>query len=507
MNIYKEIQRLIHYGLEKELIFDEDIIYVRNRILDTLHLDEFEEINIELEGLNSPQVILDNILDYAFEQGLLEENTVTYRDLFDTKIMDCFVSRPSEVVRKFNEDYKVSPKLATEEFYKMSQSSNYIRTNRVNKNMSWKTKTKFGELDITINLSKPEKEPNAIAKAKTLKSTSYPKCLLCKENEGYQGHLNHPARQNHRIIPLELCSEEWFLQYSPYVYFNEHSIIFKGRHEPMKISKATFDRLLSFVEKFPHYFIGSNADLPIVGGSILSHDHFQGGHYTFAVEKAPILKSFNICGFEDTEVGIVNWPASIIRLRDEDKNRLSELGGYILDTWKIYSDESVEIIATTGDEPHNTITPIARFKDGKYELDLVLRNNRRCQERPLGIFHPHENLHHIKVENIGLIEIMGLAVLPARLKNELELLKMCLLGKFEFSDYPELEKHHQWYQYLQGKHKNFELDYDEILKFEVGKIFEQVLIDVGVFKINETGLQAFERFIHSISVGGNHVHD
>ncbi|WP_331488047.1 UDP-glucose--hexose-1-phosphate uridylyltransferase [Caminicella sporogenes] len=496
MCIFKEIKRLVNYGIANRLLCEEDKIYAVNRILDILNLDEYKDVEIESENLENPQPILDNILDYAYEKGILSHNTITYRDLFDTKIMDCLLPRPSEVIRKFYEEYKKSPELATKNYYNMSKASNYIRTERTNKNIRWKVKTNFGELDITINLSKPEKDPKAIAAAKNLKSSSYPKCLLCKENEGYAGRINYPARQNHRIIPLILNNEEWFLQFSPYVYYNEHAIVFKGTHEPMKISKTTFERLLEFVEKFPHYFIGSNADLPIVGGSILSHDHFQGGNYIFPMEKAPLIKQVSVRGFEDVDVGIVKWPLSVIRMRSEKRERLSELGGRILSTWRQYNDESVDIISHTNGEPHNTITPIARYRDNKFELDLVLRNNRTSDEYPFGIFHPHEDVHHIKKENIGLIEVMGLAVLPARLKYELELLKDCLSGNKNISEYEELNKHLKWFKYLKSKYENTDMDFDYILKMEVGKVFERILIDAGVFKQDEMGLKAFERFIN-----------
>jgi len=498
LNIYKQIKRLINYGLDEGLIAAEDEMYVRNRLLEILKLDEYEEVEVAGEKLSNPQPILDEILLYAYEKGVLEENTVTYRDLLDTKLMDCFMPRPSEVIRRFYDEYKESPVKATDNYYHMSKASNYIRTERTDRNASWKAATAYGELDITINLSKPEKDPVAIAAAKHMKAASYPKCLLCKENEGYAGTLSHPARNNHRIIPLQLCGEEWFLQYSPYVYYNEHSIIFKGRHEPMRISQATFDRLLEFVEKFPHYFIGSNADLPIVGGSILSHDHFQGGNYRFAMETAPVLKEVSIRGFEDVEACIVRWPMSVIRIRSGNRQRLSELGGKILDSWRKYSDEAVDIIAETKGEPHNTITPIARHSKGKFELDLVLRNNRTSEEHPLGIFHPHSEVHHIKKENIGLIEVMGLAVLPARLVNELELLKSCLRGNGSIDQYEELEQHRNWFLELKEKYGSTDMDLDEALKIEVGRVFEKVLADAGVFKLDDKGLEAFTRFINSI---------
>ena len=487
------------YGIQKGLLDVQDEIYARNRILEILQLDEYEEITIKEESLEEPQQILDKILDYAYEKGILEEDTVTYRDLLDTRIMDCLMARPSEIIERFWSEYEVSPYLATENYYKLSTASNYIRTKRTNKNLSWKTNTDFGELDITINLSKPEKDPKAIAAAKGMRSTSYPLCLLCKENEGYGGRINHPARQNHRVIPIQLNKEEWFFQFSPYVYYNEHSIIFKGSHEPMKITRETFDRLLEFVEQFPHYFIGSNADLPIVGGSILSHDHFQGGNYTFAMEKAPILREMSIGGYEDVEVGIVKWPLSVIRIRSKDRNRLTALGDLILKSWKDYSDERVDILAYSKDEPHNTITPIARYKDQKFELDLVLRNNRTSSEHPLGIFHPHGDVHHIKKENIGLIEVMGLAVLPSRLIEELEILKQCLQGTMNINECEDMEKHETWFQTLKAKYPEADIDFDEVLRAEVGRIFEKILWDAGVFKQDSRGIDAFVRFIDWIS--------
>jgi UDPglucose--hexose-1-phosphate uridylyltransferase len=480
------------------LIQKEDELYVRNRLLEILKLDDYEETEAAREKLPNPQPILDEILNYAYGAGVIAENTITYRDLLDTKLMDCFMPRPSEVIRQFYSDYEKSPETATNNYYSMSIASNYIRTERTDRNVSWKTDTDFGELDITINLSKPEKDPKAIAAARNIKSASYPKCLLCKENEGYAGTLKHPARNNHRIIPVALCGEEWYFHYSPYVYYNEHCIVFKSSHEPMKITKGTFDRLLEFTGKFPHYFIGSNADLPIVGGSILSHDHFQGGNYKFAMEAAPTLKEVSIKGFEDIEAAIVKWPLSVIRIRSSNKERLSELGGKILDTWRNYSDESVDIISNTKGEPHNTITPIARYKEGKFELDLVLRNNRTSKEYPLGIFHPHSDVHNIKKENIGLIEVMGLAVLPARLINELELLKACLQGIKSIEQYEELEQHKHWFYELKEKYGNNNIDYDKVLKMEVGKVFERVLMDAGVFKLDNRGLAAFSRFIEFI---------
>lgn len=498
VDINREIKRLVKYGLDKGLIAIEDEGYAVNRLLEVLMLDELIDLEVEKESLDHPQPILDNILDLAYETGVLEENTVTYRDLLDTKLMGCLMPRPSEVIKRFWEEYKLSPKLATDHYYADAIHCNYIRKERIDKNLSWKAATAYGELDITINLSKPEKDPKAIAAARNMKSSSYPKCLLCKENEGYHGRVNHPARQNLRVIPIELCKEQWYLQYSPYVYYNEHCIIFKGQHEPMKISQSTFDRLLAFVEQFPHYFVGSNADLPIVGGSILSHDHFQGGSYKFAMELAPIRKQMNINGYEDVEAGIVKWPMSVIRLRSENMERLSQLSNHILEAWRGYSDESMEILSHTQGEPHNTITPIARYKNGKYEMDLVLRNNRTSKAHPLGIFHPHSDLHHIKKENIGLIEVMGLAVLPARLIEELKLIQECLSGHRNIQDFEELQSHLPWVEYLKSKYRGNQHNFEEILKMEIGIKFERILTDAGVFKQDGRGLKAFEIFINCV---------
>lgn len=500
-NIYLEIERLIKYSLNKGIINQDDIVYSRNLVLEVLGLGEYKEVEALDENLVSPSVILDNILSWAYENGVLKYNTPVYRDLLDTRIMNCFMPRPSEVVGRFYRKYEEDPKKATEYYYRLSKSSNYIRTERIAKNMVWKTATKYGDLDITINLSKPEKDPKAIATAKNIKSTLYPKCLLCRENEGYAGRVNHPARQNHRVIPLTLKDEKWFLQYSPYVYYNEHSIIFKGKHDPMKISKESFDRLLEFTEKFPHYFIGSNADLPIVGGSILSHDHFQGGNYEFAMAKAPIEKNFEFHRYPDIEAGIVKWPMSVIRLKGENRYEISELAEIILYKWKDYSDEEVHISSYTEDTPHNTITPIARRRRKFFELDLVLRNNRTSEEYPLGIFHPHDDVHHIKKENIGLIEVMGLAVLPARLKYELEKLGHCLINPKQSIDKEEsLKKHIDWFNYLKEKYSNINAnDVNRILKEEVGKKFMFVLEHAGVFKVDDKGRKAFIRFLESIN--------
>ena len=417
--IYEAIKKLICYGLENSLIEKEDVIYTTNALLETLGISEYEEPgenyeNVELEP------VLSELLDYACQQGLIEENSVSYRDLFDTKLMSKLVARPSVIIEKFNRLYEKSPREATDFYYKFSQDTDYIRRYRIRKDVKWTTETEYGTLDVTINLSKPEKDPKAIAAAKNAKQSGYPKCLLCMENEGYAGRLNHPARQNHRIIPVTIQGKQWGFQYSPYVYYNEHCIVFNSKHIPMKIEHDTFCKLFDFVKQFPHYFVGSNADLPIVGGSILSHDHFQGGHYEFAMAKAKVERSFTVAGFEDVEAGIVKWPMSVIRLRGDDTERIIALADRILNAWRGYTDEAAFIYAETNGEPHNTITPIARKRDDKYELDLVLRNNITTEEHPLGVYHPHAELHHIKKENIGLIEVMGLAVLPARLKSEME---------------------------------------------------------------------------------------
>ena len=499
VNINREINRLLNFALEKGLIVEDDKIYSANMIIDVLGLCEFFEEEIH-ETLDNPTEILENILDFAVFKGLIE-NTVTERDLFDTKVMNCVMPRPSEVRGKFNSLYKESPLKATDYFYDLSIASNYIRKVRIDKNIIWKTSTEYGDLDLTINLSKPEKDPKEIAKAKMVKSTSYPKCLLCKENEGFAGNMNHPARQTHRIIPMSFSGENWFLQYSPYTYYNEHCIVFNSQHIPMKIHRKTFENLLGFIEILPHYFIGSNADLPIVGGSILSHDHYQGGHYTFPMEKAPIEESFKINGYENINVGRIKWPMSAIRISGENKEELVNLADYILGKWRNYSDETVDILSYTNNEPHNTITPIARFRNGKYELDLVLRNNRTSKEHPLGIFHPHAEVHHIKKENIGLIEVMGLAVLPARLKNELEILSNYLLeGASDISKDEKVAIHSDWYKFLISKYNNniTKENVDEILKHEVGIKFSTVLSHAGVFKRDEQGINAFNKFIKTL---------
>lgn len=496
--INHEINRLLNFALQKNLIKEEDRIYASNMILGLLKLNEFEAEEIN-ETLETASPILDNILDYAAEKKLIE-NTVTERDLFDTHIMNCLMPRPSEVIGEFKHLYSDSPEKATDYYYNLSIASNYIRKDRIDKNIIWKTETEYGDLDITVNLSKPEKDPKEIAKAKLVKSSSYPKCLLCKENEGFFGTLNHPARQNHRIIPMTLAGHKYFMQYSPYTYYNEHCIIFNSDHTPMKINRKTFENLLNFVNVLPHYFAGSNADLPIVGGSILSHDHYQGGRYTFAMEKAPIEKTYSVPGYEDISVGRVKWPMSAIRVSSDNKEKLVELADHILTSWRKYSDPSVEILSESDNEPHNTITPIARMRDDKYELDLVLRNNRTTEEYPLGIFHPHNEVHHIKKENIGLIEVMGLAVLPARLKSELNSVKEALINNVpDISNDESISKHSDWYKQLREKYDIINEDNaDSIIRDEVGSVFLEVLCHAGVFKRNSTGLSAFDKFVETL---------
>ncbi len=453
--IQKNIRELVQYGLLTGLIEEEDRIYTANRLLELFELDELDEDNESVEvTADDLERILKEMLDYAYEKGILSENGVVYRDLFDTKIMSMLVPRPSEVIRKFQDKYEKDPKLATDYFYQLSQDTDYIRRYRIKKDQKWISSTKYGDLDITINLSKPEKDPKAIAAAKNAKQSGYPKCLLCMENEGYAGRINHPARQNHRVIPVTINGSRWGFQYSPYVYYNEHCIVFNSSHIPMKIEHDTFCKLFDFVKQFPHYFVGSNADLPIVGGSILSHDHFQGGCYEFAMAKAPVERSFTVKGFEDVEAGIVNWPMSVIRISHQDTDRLVALADVILEKWRGYSDEAVFIYAETDGEPHNTITPIARRRGDKFELDLVLRNNITTEEHPLGVYHPHANLHHIKKENIGLIEVMGLAVLPARLKEEMEHLAAAILSGADIRQDEELEKHADWVEQFLPKYED-----------------------------------------------------
>lgn len=507
--IQESITKLVQYGLATGLIEREDAVFTANRILELLKLDALEEAAEEaIRSFDAEdksvagelEQILGAICDYAYENGILEENTVGYRDLFDTKVMSLLVDRPSNVIRRFHALYQEDPQKATDFYYKFSQDTDYIRRYRIARDRKWVAPTEYGDLDITINLSKPEKDPKAIAAAKLAKQTSYPKCLLCMENEGYAGRLNHPARQNHRIIPVTINNSQWGFQYSPYVYYNEHCIVFNSQHTPMKIERATFAKLLDFVSQFPHYFVGSNADLPIVGGSILSHDHFQGGHYEFAMAKAPVEKEISFKGFEDVKAGIVKWPMSVIRISSADRERLIELADKILLTWRGYTDEAAFVFAETDGEPHNTITPIARKRGDLYELDLVLRNNITTEEHPLGVYHPHAELHHIKKENIGLIEVMGLAVLPARLKGELEHLQEAILAGRDIRADEELEKHADWVDELKQKYDSFTAEnIEKIIQDEVGIVFMKVLEHAGVYKYTPEGREAFGRFVDCVN--------
>ena len=489
----KNIKALVCYAERAGLLEPSDEAWAVNRLLEVLQADTYEEPECAASG--SLTDILDNLCDCARETGALTEDSTAYRDLFDTKLMGAILPMPSVVQKNFRSLYESSPRQATDWYYKFSQDTNYIRRDRIAKDVKWVAPTEYGDLDITINLSKPEKDPKAIAAAKNMPQSTYPKCLLCRENEGYAGRINHPARQNHRIIPVTINDSAWFLQYSPYVYYNEHCIVFNSQHTPMKIEPAAFRKLLDFVKQFPHYFVGSNADLPIVGGSILAHDHFQGGCYTFAMEKAPIETPLIFDGFENVEAGIVRWPMSVIRLRSADDAELVELASNILAAWRGYTDEDAFIFAETDGEPHNTITPIARMRDGKFELDLVLRNNITTQEHPLGVYHPHEELHHIKKENIGLIEVMGLAVLPARLKEELRLLADALVSGSDIRADERIEKHADWADELKTRYTFTADNVEDILQKEVGRVFALVLEHAGVYKRDEQGKQAFLRFI------------
>nr|WP_294492026.1 UDP-glucose--hexose-1-phosphate uridylyltransferase [uncultured Anaerosporobacter sp.] len=497
--ISNNIRQLVQYALDNELIKEEDRVFTTNTLLELFELSELEDKGETSEVPFSLEETLSEMLDYAVAHGIMEEDSVVYRDLFDTKIMSKLMPRPSEVIHTFWEKYKESPEAATDYYYKLSQDSDYIRRYRIEKDVKWVTKTEYGNLDITINLSKPEKDPKAIAAAKLVKQSGYPKCLLCVENEGYAGRVNHPARQNHRIIPIEINDQKWGFQYSPYVYYNEHCIVFNGEHIPMKIEKNTYVKLFDFVKQFPHYFVGSNADLPIVGGSILSHDHFQGGHYQFAMADAPIDDTFVIKGFEDVEAGIVKWPMSVIRLRCKDETRLVTLGDHILTAWRGYTDEEAFIFAETDGEAHNTITPIARKNGEVFELDLVLRNNITTEEHPLGVYHPHAELHHIKKENIGLIEVMGLAVLPARLKTEMEQLEAAILANEDITKDETLAIHADWAAEVVNKHPEMKEDnIHEIIQQEIGLVFAKVLEHAGVYKRDVAGKEAFMRFIHML---------
>ena len=494
--IYRAIKDLAQYGIAKGLIEKEDEIYVINSILQELNLDEYEEP--AGTGETELEPILKVLLDYACEKGIIEDSIV-YRDILDTKLMGLMTPYPREVIRKFQELKAESAEKATDWYYDFSQNTDYIRRYRIAKDRRWKTETAYGELDITINLSKPEKDPKAIAAAKLAPQSGYPKCMLCRENEGYGGRANHPARQNHRIVPIRIAGKDWFMQYSPYVYYNEHCIAFNGEHVPMKIDRSAFEKMFDFIKYLPHYFIGSNADLPIVGGSILSHDHFQGGRYTFAMETAEVEQEYVFDGFADVEAGIVKWPMSVIRLRHENSDRLVNLAEKILDAWRGYTDEEAFIFAETDGEPHNTITPIARMRDGKFELDLVLRNNITTEEHPLGVYHPHAKLHHIKKENIGLIEVMGLAVLPARLLGEMDALKENILAGKDLRADERTAHHADWAEAFLKKYDAVTAEnIDSIVEDEIGLVFAEVLEDAGVYKRTADGQSYFDRFMQSV---------
>lgn len=495
--IYNDISDLVAYGVKCGLVKPIDRVYTINRVLEILKLDDYEET---VSDENRPLCeILDSICTYAFKKGLMDGGSVVYRDLFDTKVMGALTPATSVAAEEFEKLYEKDKKAATDYFYKFSGDTNYIRRDRIAKDIKWLSPTEYGGLVITINLSKPEKDPKAIAAAKNAKQSGYPKCLLCYENEGYAGRLNHPARQNHRIMPIEICGEDWGFQYSPYVYYNEHCIIFNKKHIPMKIDRSAFNKLFDFVRQFPHYFVGSNADLPIVGGSILAHEHFQGGNFTFPMAAAPAEKKISFKGYDDIDAAIVKWPMSVIRLTSSNSGRLTDLADKILTRWRGYTDESAFIYAETDGEPHNTITPIARMAGDKFQLDLVLRNNITTEEHPLGVYHPHAELHHIKKENIGLIEVMGMAILPARLKNEIAVLSDCLVNGRNIRENADVEKHADWAEELLKRYSFTADNADEILKKEIGAVFSRVLEDAGVYKCTDEGRKAFDRFIAAVN--------
>ena len=496
MKIETYIDSLVSYAMNTGLAEPVDHQVLINRLLDLLRMDDYTPSDEpQSEDLEE---ILAGILDYAVEKGLCDDG-ITARDIFDTRIMGALTPMPREVIRTFREKYAKNPVEATDWYYKFSCDTDYIRRYRIAKDMRWKYASEYGEMDITINLSKPEKDPKAIAAAKNAPQTAYPKCQLCRENEGYAGRMNHPARANHRIVPIEVCGEPWCLQYSPYVYYNEHCIVFNSRHIPMRIDKSAFEKLLDFVRVFPHYFVGSNADLPIVGGSILSHEHFQGGHYTFAMETAPVEEELTFQGFEEIKAGIVKWPMSVIRLCGSDPARIADLADKILLAWRGYTDESVSVIAFSDGQPHNTITPIARRRGEDFELDLVLRCNITTEEHPMGVFHPHGEKHHIKKENIGLIEVMGLAVLPSRLKKELTDLAAAAVAGTDISSDEALSKHALWLDELKKQYTFTEENALEIILQETGKVFAAVLEDAGVYKNTPEGRAAFRRFVEQVN--------
>lgn len=494
------ISQLIEYAVRKNWLEEPpDRIWAANRILEALGQDGFDGL-MPVEGELPPlQAILDVLCEYAYDHGIIAGNSATYCDLLDTKLMGLLIPSPSEIIRRFRQKYAGSPREATDWYYAFSGDTNYIRRDRIAKDVQWQAETEYGTLDITINLSKPEKDPRAIAAAGKAKSVGYPKCLLCAENEGYAGRLDHPARQNHRIIPIDLNGTDFFLQYSPYVYYNEHCIVFNRQHVPMHIDRTAFGNLLDFITIFPHYFLGSNADLPIVGGSVLSHDHYQGGNYEFAMARAKVETPVAIPGYQDVKAGIVKWPMSVLRVRSADKNRVIDVAAHILEKWRNYDDEAAFIFHETEGEPHNTITPIARRRGDDYELDLVLRNNFTTKENPLGLFHPHAEKHHIKKENIGLIEVMGLAVLPARLKDELAAVARGLVSGADLNADPLTASHAAWAEEIRERHPGLNADNAlDIVKQETGRVFAAVLEDAGVFKRNEDGQAAFLRFVRTL---------
>lgn len=495
LQMNKLISELVSYGIERGLIDEADKVYIINQLLSMFHILEYKEEEVKPREIH---LILEDMLTYAYKNGLLEEDSITMKDLFDTKIMGVVTPAPSIVRRKFHELYQVSPKAATDFFYDFSKETNYIRVDRISKDEKWIRDTEYGPIDITINLSKPEKDPKEIAKAGMATKSGYPSCLLCMENEGYAGHFLHPARQNHRIIPMQLAGENYFLQYSPYVYYDEHCIILNEKHTPMKIDRTVFFKLLSFVEQFPHYMAGSNADLPIVGGSILSHDHFQGGVYVFAMAKAPYDFQFVLKGYEDLNAGVVKWPMSVIRLQGKDIERITDAASHILTAWRDYTDEAAFIFSETNGTLHNTITPIARMHEDLYELDLVLRNNITTDESPWGVYHPSADLHHIKKENIGLIEVMGLAVLPARLKKEIAELEDAILNKKDIRANEDIEKHADWVEEWIDQYDVTVENIHTIIQNEISKVFVKVLECAGVYKRTEEGQTAFRRFIESL---------
>ena len=494
----REIQALVTYALDTGLIEPCERMWAVNTLLEALGLDSYTEPETPAERPVELTDVLTALMDDAHARGVLKEDSVVYRDLFDTMLMGRLTPRPAQVIDKFRALYAQSPETATNWYYQFSQDTNYIRRDRIAKDVKWLSPTEYGELDITINLSKPEKDPKAIAAARNLPVSAYPRCLLCAENEGYAGRVNHPARGNHRIIPITINGSPWFLQYSPYVYYNEHCICLNSEHVPMKIDRACFAKLLDFVGQFPHYFVGSNADLPIVGGSILAHDHFQGGHYTFAMAKAPVETPFTFPGYEDVKAGIVKWPMSVVRLTAADPERLIDLADKVLLSWRGYTDETVFIFAETDGEPHNTITPIARRRGEDYELDLVLRNNITTAEHPLGVYHPHAELHHIKKENIGLIEVMGLAVLPARLKEELSAVANALVSGADLRADERTAKHADWAEGFRGKYTITADNALDIVEKETGLVFARVLEYAGVYKRTQEGKSAFLRFLSQV---------